>query len=65
MVGEVVGKDMMKRMSKVIDSLASSVLGFSTCVTAMAIQGMWLVDRQMCHSIGLRRLGGQYIEDEE
>ena len=40
MVGEVVGKDIKRRTSKVIESLASSVLGFSTCVTVIAIQGI-------------------------
>jgi hypothetical protein len=35
MVVEVVGKDKMTRKNRVIDCLASSVLDFSTYVTAM------------------------------
>tara|TARA_R110002033_G_scaffold164713_1_gene202261 strand:- start:314 stop:511 length:198 start_codon:yes stop_codon:yes gene_type:complete len=65
MVDEVADKDMMKRKNRAIDSLASSVLDSSTYATTMAIQGMLVVDRQMCRWIALLRSGGRDIEGAE
>jgi hypothetical protein len=65
MVDEVVGKDMRSHMSRVIDSLASQVLDFSTCVTKMVIQDMLVEDRQRFHLIVSLRLGERCIEGEE